>query len=68
MDHTRSFTIDCDDCTMRRTAACHDCVVTFVCEGHQALVLDFAEMRAVRLLAAAGLVAPLRHRVTAVGS
>jgi hypothetical protein len=63
-----SFTIDCRDCVMRRTSACADCVVTFVCDGDAALVLDLAEARAVRLLAAAGLVSPLRHALTASGA
>lgn len=59
--------IDCDECVMRATAACHDCVVTHLCErsGEEAVVLDLAEQRAVRLLAGAGLVPTLRHRAAA---
>ena len=68
MENSTSFTIDCRDCVMRRTSACADCVVTFVCEGGSALVLDLAEARVVRLLAAAGLVSPLRHALTASGA
>lgn len=58
------FTIDCDDCTMQGTSACDDCVVTFICgrEPDEALVVDVAEARAMRLLASAGLVPQLRHR------
>ena len=54
----------CDTCSARATAACDDCVVTFLCErdGDDAVVLDLAELRAVRLLADAGLVPTLRHR------
>jgi hypothetical protein len=56
--------ISCDTCCMRATPACDDCVVTFLCEraGDEAVVLDLAEQRAVRLLADAGLVPTLRHR------
>lgn len=54
--------ISCDDCVMQHTSACDECVVTFIC-GRQpgdAVVLDVAEMRAVRLLGEAGLVPHLR--------
>jgi len=56
--------IDCDECVMRMTAACDDCLVTFVvgrCPG-EALVIDVEEERAVRMLTGAGLVPRLRHR------
>jgi hypothetical protein len=55
--------IDCDECVMCHTEACSDCVVTFVVnrEPGEALVIDVAEERAVRLLARAGLVPTLRH-------
>ena len=58
-----SFTISCEDCTMRATAACDDCVVTFLCdrEPDDAVTIDLAEERAVRLLADVGLVPRLRH-------
>ena len=57
------LTIDCDECVMRHTATCDDCVVTFVVnrEPGEALVIDVAEERAVRMLAGAGLVPRLRH-------
>lgn len=59
-----TFTISCDDCRMRDTAACDDCVVTFICdrETRDAVVIEAAEARAVRLLGASGLVPPLRHQ------
>ena len=62
-------TIDCDECVMRETTACDDCVVTFVVnrEPGEALVIDVAEERAVRMLAGAGLVPGLRHRRRHVG-
>lgn len=58
-----TITISCDTCTMQASAHCSDCVVTFLCDrGTGAVVLDLAELRAVRLLADAGLVPTLRHR------
>jgi hypothetical protein len=58
------LTIACDDCTMQGTTACDDCVVTFICgrDPDEAVIIDAAEARAVRLLADAGLVPALRHR------
>ena len=57
------ITIDCGECIMRQTAACEDCVVSFVVsrEPGEALVIDVEEERAVRMLARAGLVPRLRH-------
>lgn len=64
-----SFTISCGECTMRATPACNDCVVTFLCEREpdDAVTIDLAEERAVRLLAAAGLVPRLRHQACGPG-
>ena len=58
-----ALTIDCDECELRATTACDDCVVTFLCgrEAGDAVVIDVAEARAVRLLGQAGLVPGLRH-------
>jgi hypothetical protein len=58
------LTIDCFECVMRATAACDDCVVTFLCDRQpeDAVTIDLAEERAVRLLADVGLVPQLRHR------
>ena len=60
----QALTIDCDDCVMQATSACEDCVVTFLCqrEPEDAVVIDVAEVRALRLLADTGLTPPLRHR------
>jgi hypothetical protein len=56
------LTIDCDDCRLQGSAACDDCLVTFLCgEQTTAVVIDMAEARAVRLLGDAGLVPSLRH-------
>lgn len=59
-----SLTIDCDQCTMQSTAACDGCVVSYICgrEPDDAVVIDVAEERALRLLGRSGLVPPLRHR------
>lgn len=58
------YEIDCDTCVMQRSAVCEDCVVSFIVnrEPGEALVIDVAEARAVRLLAEAGLVPGIRHR------
>lgn len=59
----QSITISCADCTMVGTSACTDCVVSFICdrEPDDAVVIDAAEARGVRLLAEAGLVPGFRH-------
>jgi len=59
-----NFVISCDTCVMSGTAACADCVVTHLLSPAPREHLEFnaAEMKAVRLLAAAGLVPTLRHR------
>ena len=58
------FLISCDTCVMNGCAECADCVVTHLLSPapREAVVFDMAEMRAVRLLAQAGLVPTLRHR------
>jgi len=60
----RVLRIDCDDCAMQGTAACADCVVTFLCcrDEDSAVVIDVAEVRALRLLRDAGLAPALRHQ------
>jgi hypothetical protein len=61
---TTSITIDCDTCSMQHTSTCDDCLVTHICnrDEHTAVVFDFAEERAVRLFAQAGMLPTLRHR------
>jgi hypothetical protein len=58
--------IDCDTCSMQGTDTCADCVVSFFisADPSEALVVDFEELRAIRLLGEAGLVPRLRHRAT----
>jgi hypothetical protein len=60
---SRSLTISCDDCAMQLTDACDDCLVTHICgrQPDEAVVIDVAQARAVRLLSQAGLVPALRH-------
>jgi hypothetical protein len=59
-----TLTISCDTCVRRHSDWCRDCVVTAMCDrdGRDAVVLDLAEQRAVRLLAEAGLIPELQHR------
>jgi hypothetical protein len=56
--------ISCSDCAMEGTSACADCVVTFLCDrdADEAVVIDVAEARALRLLERGGLAPSLRHR------
>ncbi|MCU1492449.1 MAG: hypothetical protein JWO62_213 [Acidimicrobiaceae bacterium] len=60
---TETITISCDDCVLEGTGACDDCIVSFLLgrEPHDAVVIDAAEARAMRLLEGAGLVPTLRH-------
>jgi len=57
-----TITVDCDECTLQHTSACEDCLVSFLLdrEPGDAVVIDAAEARAVRLLERAGLVPNLR--------
>lgn len=56
--------IDCNDCVLHDSAASADCVVTFICrtDATSPVVVDLAEVRAIKLFDTAGLVPPLRHR------
>ena len=58
-----SISISCDDCSLQGTDACDDCLVSFVLgrDADDAVVVDVAEARAMRMLARAGLVPALRH-------
>lgn len=62
-----SLRISCDDCSMRHTDACEDCLVTFICsrDAGDAVVLDLDEHRALRRLTASGLVPDVRHQSAA---
>lgn len=58
-----SLNISCDDCSMQHTAVCEGCVVSFICDRDpdDAIIIDVAEERAIRMLGRSGLVPPLRH-------
>jgi hypothetical protein len=51
--------IDCDHCT-QRGPACHDCVVTVLLGPPEELTFDDDQREALDVLAAGGLVPPLR--------
>ena len=55
--------ISCDECSLQHSDACADCVVTFICsrEPDDAVVVDVAELRALRALGDGGLLPQLRH-------
>lgn len=56
--------IDCNRCQVRGPDACGDCMVTVLLGAPpEGVVLDEVEAQAVRNLAAAGLVPPLRLAV-----
>ena len=57
------ISISCDDCVLRESSACEDCLVSFVLgrEPDDAVVVDVEEARAMRMLTRAGLVPGLRH-------
>ncbi len=60
---TAPLVIDCDTCAMRRSEACADCLVSFLCDDDRggAIVIDAVEARAARMLSRAGLAPALRH-------
>ena len=58
-----AMVIDCDLCEMQGTDVCQDCVVSFLCRTEAtAVVIDLAEVRALRTLGDGGLVPELRHQ------
>ena len=67
LDAAGDLTIDCDCCTLRDTAACDDCVVSFLLdrEPEDAVVIDADEARAMRMLERAGLLPTLRFSTQA---
>ena len=62
-----AVTIDCDSCSLRDSAACDDCVVSFLLdrEPDDAVVIEADEARAMRMLGRAGLVPELRFSTRA---
>lgn len=69
LDRMLLRTIDCGECVMAATAACDDCVVSFIVEREpgDAVVIDADEERALRALGDGGLVPQLRHRARRSG-
>jgi hypothetical protein len=63
MSGMENLRIDCDECIVRDTDACDDCVVSFIVnrEPGDAIVVDAAEQRALKALGEGGLVPRLRH-------
>ncbi len=61
-----SLLVDCDGCVGKQHGACDGCVVTFILsrDPGDAIVIDVAEQRAMRLLSDAGMVPPLRYSPT----
>ena len=55
--------IDCQTCVARLTAACGDCLVTFLCDApdEQPVVIEAPAARTLRLLTDGGLLPQLRH-------
>lgn len=60
---TEPLRISCDDCALQSTAACSDCVVSYLLarEPDDAVVVELDELQALRTLGAGGLVPALRH-------
>jgi len=58
--------VDCDGCVGKILGACEGCVVSFIWsrDPGDAIVIDVAEQRAMRMLADAGMVPPLRYSPT----
>lgn len=64
---TGPVSIDCDACVRQDTDTCSDCVVTFLInrQPSEAVIIDVAELAALRRLQTAGLVPELRHQAVA---
>lgn len=55
--------IDCDDCVMKASHACKDCIVTFLLDRPEgAVVFDVAEERALRVLSDSGMAPASRYQ------
>ncbi len=59
-----ALTVDCRTCVMQATAACDDCLVSYICdrEPDDAVVITMDELRTIKALNDAGLVPGLKHR------
>ncbi|MBI2169320.1 MAG: hypothetical protein HYU28_07455 [Actinobacteria bacterium] len=56
---TTTYVLDCSGCVWEATERCHDCIVSFLIE-REAVALDAEDVRAIGVLAEAGLIPPLR--------
>ena len=62
----RSLHIDCDYCEHQGSETCQDCMVTYLCRPDRtSVVIELAEIRALRALSQGGLVPELRLRNSA---
>ena len=62
----RSLHIDCDYCEHLGSETCQDCMVTYLCRRDRtSVVIELAEIRALRALSQGGLVPELRLRSSA---
>ena len=62
----RSLHIDCDYCEHQGSETCQDCMVTYLCRPDRtSVVIELAEIRALRALSQGGLVPELRLRSSA---
>ena len=62
----RSLHIDCDYCEHQGSETCQDCMVTYLCRpDRSSVVIELAEIRALRALSQGGLVPELRLRRSA---
>lgn len=62
-ERPESFSFGCDDCSLRHSEHCDDCVVAYLCAADDgAVVVTIDELRLVRHLQAGGLAPPLRYR------
>ena len=62
-----NITVSCDTCVMQESAHCADCLLTHIVAPapKEVIELDEDEMRAMALLARAGMVPTLLHRAAA---
>jgi hypothetical protein len=63
-DSMKTITVACDECQMRATTTCEDCVVSFLLgrDPDDAVVIDADEARAMRMLEQAGLLPTLKFK------
>ena len=62
------LSVDCESCPLLETAACEDCLVTFICDRdpRAAVVISLDEWRSMKSMTKAGLLPELRHTVITI--